>query len=111
MSGGRFREFYYWDSYWIIKGLLLSEMRSTAMGMISNFLEIVDRFGFIPNGGRIYYLMRYLLHIILSLFDLFGITETVFIPSSWQQKFIKSKTMLIVFKGFQTCASDKNFHE
>ncbi|XP_032524853.2 trehalase isoform X1 [Danaus plexippus] len=58
VPGGRFREFYYWDSYWIIKGLLLSEMRSTAMGMISNFLEIVDRFGFIPNGGRIYYLMR-----------------------------------------------------
>lgn len=26
VPGGRFREFYYWDSYWIIKGLLLSEM-------------------------------------------------------------------------------------
>ncbi|XP_063389729.1 trehalase-like isoform X2 [Cydia fagiglandana] len=58
VPGGRFREFYYWDSYWIIKGLLLSEMRSTARGMISNFLDIVDRIGFIPNGGRIYYVMR-----------------------------------------------------
>lgn len=27
VPGGRFREFYYWDSYWIIKGLLLSEMK------------------------------------------------------------------------------------
>lgn len=26
VPGGRFREFYYWDSYWIVKGLLLSEM-------------------------------------------------------------------------------------
>lgn len=26
VPGGRFREFYYWDSYWIIKGLLLSGM-------------------------------------------------------------------------------------
>ncbi|CAH2243731.1 jg8790 [Pararge aegeria aegeria] len=55
---GRFREFYYWDSYWIIKGLLLSEMHATATGMVTNFLDIVDRYGFIPNGGRIYYLMR-----------------------------------------------------
>ncbi|CAB3258666.1 unnamed protein product [Arctia plantaginis] len=58
VPGGRFREFYYWDSYWIIKGLLLSEMRSTAKGMVSNLLQIVDRIGFIPNGGRIYYSMR-----------------------------------------------------
>lgn len=26
--------------------------------MLKNFLSIVDRFGFIPNGGRIYYSMR-----------------------------------------------------
>nr|QPK67214.1 Trehalase 2 [Rondotia menciana] len=58
VPGGRFREFYYWDSYWIIKGLLLSEMRSTAKGMVTNFLSIVDRYGFIPNGGRVYYLKR-----------------------------------------------------
>ncbi|XP_069362655.1 trehalase-like isoform X1 [Maniola hyperantus] len=58
VPGGRFREFYYWDSYWIIKGLLLSEMHATATGMVTNFLNIVDKYGFIPNGGRIYYLMR-----------------------------------------------------
>lgn len=55
VPGGRFREFYYWDSYWIIKGLLHSEMYTTVKGMLSNFLEIIERFGFIPNGGRIYY--------------------------------------------------------
>ena len=58
VPGGRFREFYYWDSYWIIKGLLLSEMYSTVRGMLTNFVTIVDRIGFIPNGGRIYYEMR-----------------------------------------------------
>lgn len=26
VPGGRFLEFYYWDSYWIIRGLLMSEM-------------------------------------------------------------------------------------
>ncbi|KAH7715910.1 Trehalase family protein [Aphelenchoides avenae] len=56
--GGRFREFYYWDAYWIIKGLLASEMYDTSRQMILNFKEMVDRFGFIPNGGRVYYLRR-----------------------------------------------------
>lgn len=32
VPGGRFREFYYWDSYWIVKGLLLSEMYNTVKG-------------------------------------------------------------------------------
>lgn len=58
VPGGRFREFYYWDSYWIIKGLLHSEMYITVQGMLSNFVSIVERYGFIPNGGRIYYSMR-----------------------------------------------------
>lgn len=58
VPGGRFREFYYWDSYWIVRGLLISEMFDTVKGMLSNFLSIVKTYGFIPNGGRIYYTMR-----------------------------------------------------
>lgn len=58
VPGGRFREFYYWDSYWIIRGLLLSEMYNTAKGMLLNFRSIIQRYGFIPNGGRIYYSAR-----------------------------------------------------
>uniref|UniRef100_A0AAX7SZB2 Trehalase n=1 Tax=Astatotilapia calliptera TaxID=8154 RepID=A0AAX7SZB2_ASTCA len=58
VPGGRFRELYYWDSYWVINGLLLSEMTDTAHGMIQNFLYLVNRYGFVPNGGRIYYERR-----------------------------------------------------
>uniref|UniRef100_UPI0037E8D32E trehalase n=1 Tax=Semicossyphus pulcher TaxID=241346 RepID=UPI0037E8D32E len=58
VPGGRFRELYYWDSYWVINGLLLSEMTDTAYGMIQNFLYLVNRYGFVPNGGRIYYERR-----------------------------------------------------
>uniref|UniRef100_A0AAY5ENV5 Trehalase n=1 Tax=Electrophorus electricus TaxID=8005 RepID=A0AAY5ENV5_ELEEL len=58
IPGGRFTEFYYWDSYWVLNGLLLSEMTDTARGMIQNFLHMVDRYGFVPNGGRIYYERR-----------------------------------------------------
>lgn len=58
IPGGRFKEFYYWDSYWILKGLLLSDMKETAKGIIDNFIFMVSTYGFIPNGGRIYYLNR-----------------------------------------------------
>lgn len=36
----------------------LKTSSQTAKGMLKNFLSIIDRFGFIPNGGRIYYSMR-----------------------------------------------------
>lgn len=56
--GGRFREPYYWDTYWIVLGLLACDMRNTARGVISNLLDYVDEFGHVPNGGRVYYLNR-----------------------------------------------------
>lgn len=58
VPGGRFLEFYYWDSYWIVSGLLHSEMYDTVKGMLRNFFSVIDRYGFVPNGGRIYYLIR-----------------------------------------------------
>jgi alpha,alpha-trehalase len=30
VPGGRFRESYYWDTYWIILGLIASDMLNTA---------------------------------------------------------------------------------
>lgn len=67
IAGGRFREFYYWDSFWIIRGLLATEMYQTARGILENFLSVIDRYGLLPNGGRVYYLARsqvYFLHLI-----------------------------------------------
>lgn len=58
VPGGRFRESYYWDTFWIVKGLLACDMHATAKGVVLNLLDFVRRFGFVPNGGRIYYLNR-----------------------------------------------------
>ncbi|GMF62869.1 unnamed protein product [Phytophthora fragariaefolia] len=58
VPGGRFRESYYWDSYWIVQGLLVSGLRQTARGVVNHLLEYVAEFGFVPNGGRVYYLTR-----------------------------------------------------
>ncbi|KDQ62129.1 glycoside hydrolase family 37 protein [Jaapia argillacea MUCL 33604] len=58
IPGGRFREQYYWDSFWIIQGLIQSELYDIANYTLQNFMDEIETFGFIPNGGRIYYLNR-----------------------------------------------------
>lgn len=60
VAGGRFREPYYWDSYWILHGLLRSGGNFTgiARNQIENFLDFVEDYGFVPNGARVYYLNR-----------------------------------------------------
>lgn len=58
VPGGRFKELYYWDSFWIVRGLLISNMTQTAKGMIENLLYLVEKYGYIPNGSRAYYLGR-----------------------------------------------------
>ena len=42
----------------IIEGLLVCGMYDTSLGMIENLLQDIQSFGFVPNGGRIYYLDR-----------------------------------------------------
>lgn len=60
VAGGRFREPYYWDSFWIIEGLLRTQGSFTeiALNIIENFLDLVRDIGFVPNGARQYYLNR-----------------------------------------------------
>jgi alpha,alpha-trehalase len=58
VPGGRFREIYYWDSYFTIEGLLIDEQEDLARSMVDNFSFLIDSIGFIPNGTRSYYLTR-----------------------------------------------------
>ncbi|KAI1154878.1 Six-hairpin glycosidase-like protein [Nemania diffusa] len=60
VAGGRFREPYYWDSFWILEGLLRTggSFTEISRNIIENFLDFVDQYGFVPNGARIYYLNR-----------------------------------------------------
>uniref|UniRef100_A0A0A9WFY1 Trehalase n=2 Tax=Lygus hesperus TaxID=30085 RepID=A0A0A9WFY1_LYGHE len=58
IPGGRFHEMYYWDTFWVIKGLLVSGMTDTVKGIIENFLSLIQNLGHIPNGSRVYYTQR-----------------------------------------------------
>ena len=58
VPGGRFRETYYWDSYFTMLGLQESHKTKIIQNMIGNFAYLIDKYGFIPNGTRTYYLTR-----------------------------------------------------
>jgi alpha,alpha-trehalase len=58
VPGGRFREIYYWDSYFTSLGLRVSGKIHMVESMVRNFSHLIDTIGYIPNGNRTYYLGR-----------------------------------------------------
>jgi alpha,alpha-trehalase len=58
VPGGRFREIYYWDSYFTMLGLQVSHDTALIQNMVSNFSFLIRHAGFVPNGNRTYYLSR-----------------------------------------------------
>jgi alpha,alpha-trehalase len=58
VPGGRFREIYYWDSYFTLLGVIQSGRDELAEGMVRDFAHFIDTYGHVPNGARTYYLSR-----------------------------------------------------
>lgn len=58
VPGGRFREIYYWDSYFTMLGLQQSGQTELIQDMVDNFTYLINTTGHIPNGNRTYYLSR-----------------------------------------------------
>ncbi len=58
IPGGRFREIYYWDSYFTAEGLACSDQLDLVINMAKNLAHLIETIGHIPNGNRIYYRSR-----------------------------------------------------
>ena len=58
VPGGRFRELYYWDSYFTLLGLSGERHRPLVRDTVENFAYLIDTYGHVPNGTRSYYLGR-----------------------------------------------------
>src|SRR5215469_11335762 len=58
VPGGRFRELYYWDSYFTMLGLEANGRHDLALNMLKDFAFEIDCYGHVPNGNRTYYLSR-----------------------------------------------------
>lgn len=54
----KFQEMYYWDTYFTNIGLLLENDTQQAKNNAENMAFLIRKYGFMPNGSRIYYLGR-----------------------------------------------------
>lgn len=58
VPGGRFREIYYWDSFFTMLGLVRDGEVALATGIVDALTDMIEAFGHVPNGTRTYYLGR-----------------------------------------------------
>ena len=58
VPGGSFQEFYYWDSYFTMLGLIPDGHMDLARDLVDDFSYLIATYGHIPNGARTFYLSR-----------------------------------------------------
>ncbi|CAF1461792.1 unnamed protein product, partial [Adineta steineri] len=76
--GGRFREIFYWDSYFIILDLstlshklnIIENLIDNFAYLIDNFAYLIDKYSFIPNENRTRYLSRSQPPVFTCMIDL-----------------------------------------
>lgn len=76
---GMFQEMYYWDTYFTNVGLILCGKIEQAKNNTDNMLYLVNRFGFMPNGNRTFYLRSsqppFLSLMVRDIYDVIGDKE------------------------------------
>lgn len=72
VPGGRFREIYYWDSFFTLLGLVRDGELELANGIVDAMTDLIEAHGHVPNGTRTYYLGRSqppLFHMMVERLD------------------------------------------
>ncbi len=72
VPGGRFREIYYWDSFFSLLGLVRDREDRLAAGIVDAMTDLIERYGYVPNGTRTYYLGRSQPPVYHLMVDLLG---------------------------------------
>lgn len=70
VPGGRFREIYYWDSFFTMLGLVRDGEIGLAEGIVDAMTDLIEEHGHVPNGARTYFVGRSqppLFHMMVSL--------------------------------------------
>lgn len=49
-----FNELYYWDSYFMVQGMMDEEHKELVIGILDNLITLFNRFGIVPNASRVY---------------------------------------------------------
>lgn len=81
-----YNEMYYWDSYFMVQGLLDEEHKELVVGILENLLYMFERFRCIPNASRTYLTGRSQPPLLTSfIFDVYNAYE---MSTAWLQKAI-----------------------
>src|SRR6266404_6014250 len=82
-----FNELYYWDSYFMVQGMLDKTHRDLVMGVLEDLLFTYERFKVIPNASRTYLMGRsqppLLTTFILDAYQVYGLDK------KWLKRAIK----------------------
>ena len=68
-----YNELYYWDSYFMVQGMLDTDHKELTMGILEDLEYEFNRFQIIPNGSQLYYVSRSQPPFLTSfIFDLYN---------------------------------------
>jgi alpha,alpha-trehalase len=76
-----FNEMYYWDSYFMVQGLLDEEHKELVTGILENLLSMQRRFKIIPNASRTYLMGRSQPPLLTSF--IFDVYNTYKMDKAW----------------------------
>ena len=69
-------EMYYWDSYFMVQGMMDEEHKELVLGILENMVSLYRRFKVIPNASRTYLMGRsqppFLSSLIFEVYETFG---------------------------------------
>lgn len=81
-----YNELYYWDSYFMVQGMLDDDHKELVVGILENLLSLFERFGVIPNASRTYLTGRSQPPLLTSF--IFDVYEAYDMPKKWLERAI-----------------------
>jgi alpha,alpha-trehalase len=83
-----FNEMYYWDSYFMVQGMLQPEHKALVVGMLENLAFMYKKFNVVPNASRTYLMGRsqppFLTSFIWDVYDAYDMDK------KWLRKMMKA---------------------
>lgn len=74
-----YNELYYWDSYFMVQGLLDEKHKDLVLGILDDLIYLFERFGIIPNASRLYLTSRsqppFLTSFIWDIYEAYGMDK------------------------------------
>lgn len=82
-----YNELYYWDSYFMVQGMLDEEHKDLVMGILEDLLSLFERFRVIPNASRTYLTGRSQPPFLTSF--IFDVYNAYNLDKAWLQRAIE----------------------